>query len=146
MDTHENKTEAAGLDSWSFYSWDNFGTCLYNSKRNSSHTSLQLSWGCQLNLISYGKLFLGIFLKILNSHSWKRLCFCIFMYLLLYVPNTDAACVFGSFKNLFLQKQNRLVVIIKQNLLVSKPDLFIHCRNPIFTLKMVSFQESTSPF
>ena len=86
------------------------------------------------------------FLKILNSHSWKRLCFCIFMYLLLYVPNTDAACVFGSFKNLFLQKQNRLVVIIKQNLLVSKPDLFIHCRNPIFTLKMVSFQESTSPF
>ena len=41
------------------------------------------------------------------------------MYLLLCVPNTDAGRVFGSFKNLLLQKQNRLV-IIKQNLLVSK--------------------------
>ena len=146
-DTHENKTDAAGLDSWSLYSWDNFWDMSLQFQEEFHHIlPCNFPEAVTLNLISYGKLFLGIFLKIFNSHSWKRLCFCIFMYLLLYVPNTDAACVFGSCKNLFLQKQNRLVVIIKQNLLVSKTDLFIHCRNLIFTLKMVSFQESTSPF
>ena len=65
MDTHENKTNAAGLDSWSLYSWDNFWDMSLQLQEEFHHIlPCNFPEAVTLNLISYGKLFLGIFLKI----------------------------------------------------------------------------------